>query len=169
MTRFLTPVKDEGVRYICLLTSRTKRINRLLSDLKLNLTITSITKCQTYGNHTQTSAGCLAKSSMILFAFNVGFVAIRLEDHSITNLQSKSKAIMLIKKLQSTWDLDISSSMVVFIEPLAAGSGIPEIKSYLNGVKVDRVVRFRTLLTKATGVLFSAKGAIGISHYIIYT
>ena len=33
-------------------------------------------------------------------------------------------------------------------EPLAAGSGIPEIKSYLNGVKVGHVVRFRTLITK---------------------
>ena len=66
---------------------------------------------------------------MILFAFNIGFIAI-------------------------------SSCMVVFIEPLAAGSGIPEIKSYLNGVKVDRVVRFRTLLTKATGVLFSVAGGL---------
>ena len=66
---------------------------------------------------------------MILFVFNIGFIAI-------------------------------SSCMVVFIEPLAAGSGIPEIKSYLNGVKVDRVVRFRTLLTKATGVLFSVAGGL---------
>ena len=54
----------------------------------------------------------------------------------------------------------LSSCMVVFIEPLAAGSGIPEIKSYLNGVKVERVVRFRTLLTKATGVLFSVAGGL---------
>ena len=33
-------------------------------------------------------------------------------------------------------------------EPLAAGSGIPEMKSYLNWVKVGHVVRFRTLITK---------------------
>ena len=50
--------------------------------------------------------------------------------------------------------------MVVFIEPLAAGSGIPEIKCYLNGVKVPNVVRFRTLVTKATGVLFSVAGGL---------
>ena len=81
MTRFLTPVKDEGVRYICMLTSRTKRINRFLSDLKLSLTITSIKQCEVDGNFTgKISAGCLTKSSLILFAFNVGFVAIRLED-----------------------------------------------------------------------------------------
>nr|XP_060615153.1 H(+)/Cl(-) exchange transporter 6 [Anolis sagrei ordinatus] len=42
--------------------------------------------------------------------------------------------------------------------PEAAGSGIPEIKCYLNGVKVPGVVRLRTLLCKALGVLFSVAG-----------
>ena len=98
----------------------------------MNLTINAIINCDnSTTNETSTNVvtKCLTKSSMILFAFNIGFIAI-------------------------------SSCMVVFIEPLAAGSGIPEIKSYLNGVKVDRVVRFRTLLTKATGVLFSVAGGL---------
>lgn len=41
---------------------------------------------------------------------------------------------------------------------MAAGSGIPEIKCYLNGVKVPGIVRLRTLLCKAFGVLFSVAG-----------
>lgn len=43
-------------------------------------------------------------------------------------------------------------------QPVAAGSGVPEIKCYLNGVKVPGIVRLRTLVCKAFGVLFSVAG-----------
>nr|XP_033485740.1 chloride transport protein 6 isoform X1 [Epinephelus lanceolatus] len=52
------------------------------------------------------------------------------------------------------------ASVLVLIEPVAAGSGIPEIKSYLNGVKIPRIVRLRTFLCKAAGVLFSVAGGL---------
>ncbi|MBN3317962.1 CLCN6 protein, partial [Atractosteus spatula] len=45
-------------------------------------------------------------------------------------------------------------------KPIAAGSGIPEIKSYLNGVKIPGIVRFRTFVCKAVGVLFSVAGGL---------
>ena len=49
---------------------------------------------------------------------------------------------------------------------MAAGSGIPEIKCYLNGVKVPGIVRLRTLLCKVFGVLFSvAGGQEGLSFF----
>lgn len=49
---------------------------------------------------------------------------------------------------------------------MAAGSGIPEIKCYLNGVKVPGIVRLRTLLCKVFGVLFSvAGGEEGLSDF----
>ena len=41
------------------------------------------------------------------------------------------------------------ASLAVYVEPVAAGSGIPEVKCYLNGIDVPRVVRLRTLLCKA--------------------
>lgn len=41
---------------------------------------------------------------------------------------------------------------------MAAGSGIPEIKSYLNGVRIPGVVRLPTLLCKVAGVVFSVAG-----------
>ncbi|EHB16616.1 Chloride transport protein 6 [Heterocephalus glaber] len=44
--------------------------------------------------------------------------------------------------------------------PVAAGSGIPEIKCYLNGVKVPGIVRLRTLLCKVFGVLFGVAGGL---------
>lgn len=52
------------------------------------------------------------------------------------------------------------ATMLVVIEPVAAGSGIPEIKSYLNGVKVPGVVRLRTFFCKVAGVLFSVAGGL---------
>ncbi|XP_059808030.1 H(+)/Cl(-) exchange transporter 6 [Hypanus sabinus] len=52
------------------------------------------------------------------------------------------------------------ASLLVLIEPIAAGSGIPEIKCYLNGVKIPGIVRLRTLVTKALGVLFCVSGGL---------
>ncbi|XP_077407329.1 H(+)/Cl(-) exchange transporter 6 isoform X1 [Vanacampus margaritifer] len=52
------------------------------------------------------------------------------------------------------------ASVLVLIEPLAAGSGIPEIKSYLNGVKIPGIVRLQTFLCKAVGVVFSVAGGL---------
>ncbi|KAM4703252.1 H(+)/Cl(-) exchange transporter 6 isoform 2-T2 [Rhinophrynus dorsalis] len=52
------------------------------------------------------------------------------------------------------------ATLFVLIQPVAGGSGIPEIKCYLNGVKVPGVVRLRTLVCKALGVLFSVSGGL---------
>ncbi|XP_021372937.1 chloride transport protein 6-like [Mizuhopecten yessoensis] len=54
----------------------------------------------------------------------------------------------------------IVASCLVVIEPIAGGSGIPEIKCYLNGVKVPRVGRLLTLVSKSVGVLFSVAGGL---------
>jgi len=53
-----------------------------------------------------------------------------------------------------------ASFLVAWVEPCAAGSGIPEIKCYLNGVKIPRVLRARTLFAKAIGVMFSVSGGL---------
>ncbi|XP_065825999.1 H(+)/Cl(-) exchange transporter 7-like [Oscarella lobularis] len=52
--------------------------------------------------------------------------------------------------------------LVVFVEPVAAGSGIPEIKCYLNGVKIPHVVRLQTLVAKAVGVVGSVAGGLPV-------
>lgn len=51
--------------------------------------------------------------------------------------------------------------MVVYVAPLGAGSGIPELKSYLNGVRIPSFLAVNTLVVKAFGVAFSiASGLI---------
>ncbi|KAM6423776.1 H(+)/Cl(-) exchange transporter 7 isoform 2-T2 [Liasis olivaceus] len=54
------------------------------------------------------------------------------------------------------------SIIVVFLEPVAAGSGIPQIKCYLNGVKIPHVVRLKTLMVKVCGVILSVVGGLAV-------
>ncbi|KAJ7306627.1 hypothetical protein JRQ81_010042 [Phrynocephalus forsythii] len=69
-------------------------------------------------------------------------------------------AVSLLELLGFNLTFVFLASLLVLIQPVAAGSGIPEIKCYLNGVKVPRVVRLRTLICKALGVLFSVAGGL---------
>ncbi|KAK7079398.1 H(+)/Cl(-) exchange transporter 7, partial [Halocaridina rubra] len=56
----------------------------------------------------------------------------------------------------------LAALMGSLVEPMAAGSGIPQVKCYLNGVKIPRVVRIKTLLAKATGVTMSVLGGLAV-------
>lgn len=47
-------------------------------------------------------------------------------------------------------------------ESLAAGSGITEIKAFLNGIKVPRVVRFKTMVTKTLGLIFAVVSGLPV-------
>ncbi|KAK5598760.1 H(+)/Cl(-) exchange transporter 7 [Crenichthys baileyi] len=56
----------------------------------------------------------------------------------------------------------LGAVMVAFFEPIAAGSGIPQIKCYLNGIKIPRVVRLKTLVIKVCGVICSVVGGLAV-------
>lgn len=47
-----------------------------------------------------------------------------------------------------------------WMEPTAAGSGIPEIKAYLNGINLNKVVRIRVLIFKVVGMCFSVSAGL---------
>ena len=48
------------------------------------------------------------------------------------------------------------------LQPVAAGSGIPQIKCFLNGVKVPQVVRVKTLFVKIVGVVAAVAGGLAV-------
>jgi chloride channel 7 len=54
----------------------------------------------------------------------------------------------------------IGAVLVTYIEPVAAGSGIPQVKCYLNGIKIPRVVRIKTLVVKIVGVIVTIVGGL---------
>lgn len=67
----------------------------------------------------------------------------------------------------------IGTLLVSYVEPIAAGSGIPQVKCYLNGIKVPRVVRIKTLAVKTIGVICTvvgglAGGKVNIIFYCFY-
>ena len=55
----------------------------------------------------------------------------------------------------------IAGAAVAWVEPLAAGSGIPELKTYLNGVHLKGLLQLKTLFAKLGGISFTiASGLI---------
>lgn len=54
------------------------------------------------------------------------------------------------------------ASLFVWIEPASGGSGIPEIKCFLNGIDLPRIVRVKTLLCKVFGVTFSVAAGLPV-------
>ena len=48
----------------------------------------------------------------------------------------------------------------VFMAPAAAGSGIPMVKCYLNGIKIPNVVRVKTLIAKVLGLSLAVSGGL---------
>lgn len=54
------------------------------------------------------------------------------------------------------------ASIFVWIEPVSSGSGIPEVKCYLNGIDLPRVVRLKTMVCKVVGVTFSVAAGLPV-------
>lgn len=54
----------------------------------------------------------------------------------------------------------VGAYLVTYVEPVAGGSGIPQVKSYLNGIKIPRVVRIKTLIVKIVGVISTVVGGL---------
>jgi chloride channel 7 len=54
----------------------------------------------------------------------------------------------------------VAAVLVIWVAPMAKGSGIAEIKCYLNGIRLFRVVRVKTFFCKAIGILFSVAAGL---------
>jgi hypothetical protein len=54
----------------------------------------------------------------------------------------------------------LSSAMCVYLAPSAVGSGIPEVKAYLNGVRVPSFAFMNTFLTTIIGTILSVSSGL---------
>ncbi|KAH8868706.1 H(+)/Cl(-) exchange transporter 7 [Schistosoma japonicum] len=55
-----------------------------------------------------------------------------------------------------------AAAVVVFLAPVASGSGIPQIKCYLNGLNIPRVMRCLTMVVKGVGVVLAVSGGLAV-------
>ena len=55
-----------------------------------------------------------------------------------------------------------AASAFVWIEPISAGSGIPEVKCYLNGIDLPNVGAPKTLICKVLGVICSVSAGLPV-------
>ena len=61
--------------------------------------------------------------------------------------------------------LSLAATLIVaFVEPLASGSGIPELKAYLNGINLPRFLRTKTLLTKIVALPLALASGLPVGY-----
>ena len=56
----------------------------------------------------------------------------------------------------------IATFLTTFVSPPAAGSGIPDVKIYLNGVNLPGALLFSTLFTKVIGAICAIAGGLAV-------
>ncbi|XP_078439662.1 voltage-gated chloride channel family protein isoform X2 [Wolffia australiana] len=63
----------------------------------------------------------------------------------------------------SNFILVMTSSLITCLfAPAAAGSGIPEVKAYLNGIDAPKILSFRTLIIKIIGSILAVSSSLHI-------
>lgn len=83
-----------------------------------------------------------------------------LSSSSATNWNNIGSAFVAFVGLQIIFAA--IASMFVWIEPISGGSGIPEIKCFLNGIDLPRIVHVKTVFCKVIGVTFSVAAGLPV-------
>ena len=109
----------------------------------------------------------LVVSTGLLIAFTGGFVTVLTEALTEWKLETCYKLMeegdhgaAFFAYQFITLFLVLCAGLLCWKEPAAAGSGIPEIKAYLNGVNLNSVVRIPVLVAKVLGMCFSCASGL---------
>eukprot|EP00601_Ochromonadales_sp_CCMP2298_P023979 CAMPEP_0173277300 /NCGR_PEP_ID=MMETSP1143-20121109/4001_1 /TAXON_ID=483371 /ORGANISM="non described non described, Strain CCMP2298" /LENGTH=834 /DNA_ID=CAMNT_0014214371 /DNA_START=134 /DNA_END=2635 /DNA_ORIENTATION=+ len=108
---------------------------------------------------------------VVLLGLSIGFVGYvvsvatsylyKFKFHHVNNLIGKgawTNAFFLYLSICLLYSA--VAGLLCWVEPTAAGSGIPEIKAYLNGINLNKVVRIRVLFFKVVGMCFSVASGL---------
>eukprot|EP00210_Caulerpa_lentillifera_P000903 g874.t1 len=115
-----------------------------------------------------------AATAVIAFSVNVGVENIAGFKFWATLQVMKSGSMFPSYLIYTTMNCLLvwfASAIVVYYAPAAAGSGIPDVKSFLNGVDVPRVLHPTTLVAKVAGSVgaVSASLAVGKEGPFVHT
>ncbi|KAM0026330.1 putative CBS domain, chloride channel, voltage gated, chloride channel, core [Helianthus debilis subsp. tardiflorus] len=103
--------------------------------------------------------------SLIGFFINLAIENIAGEKFVITSnmmLANRYLAAFLIFAAANLGLTLFSCLITTLIAPEAAGSGIPEVKAYLNGVDAPAIFSFRTLLVKIVGSIAAVSSSLNV-------
>ena len=112
----------------------------------------------------------------VLAGVLTGFATVFIVDITEILVDWRSRRLdhLIIQKEHSAWSVYViftvtcsilaflSSLLCVFWVPSAAGSGIPEVKAYLNGVRVERFNSMKLFLVKVVGTILSVASSLTI-------
>nr|CDS33533.1 H():Cl() exchange transporter 7 [Hymenolepis microstoma] len=119
---------------------------------------------------------CLRYVLLFIIGLAVGSVASLID--FITNIICSNKYLLLqylFVKYNTYWGVLVTGSvwsainslfiltaalLTVIVAPVAGGSGIPQIKCYLNGLNIPFILRGKTMLIKAIGVVLAVCGGL---------
>ncbi|VDL60927.1 unnamed protein product [Hymenolepis diminuta] len=119
---------------------------------------------------------CLRYVLLFAIGLAVGSVASLID--FLTHLICSNKYLLLqflFDKYHTYWGVLVTGSvwcaingliiltaalLTVYVAPVAGGSGIPQIKCYLNGLNIPFVLRGKTMLIKALGVVLAVCGGL---------
>ena len=104
-------------------------------------------------------------TAVIAFSVNVGVENIAGLKFWVTLHLMRSSSMFgsyLIYTIANCLLVWLSTAVVVYYGPAAAGSGIPDVKSFLNGVDVPKVLHPTTLVAKVIGSVGAVSGSLAV-------
>ncbi|GMH70058.1 hypothetical protein TrRE_jg1749, partial [Triparma retinervis] len=115
--------------------------------------------------------GLLTGSVAITIVWNID-VLTNLREHALSDVEesmitasSNAFDYLRVFLLFTSWNLLLSvtaSLLTVLVSPSAQGSGIPEVKAYLNGVNIKGFMTLKTILIKTVGTTLSVASGLAV-------
>uniref|UniRef100_A0A6A7G5D9 Chloride channel protein n=2 Tax=Hirondellea gigas TaxID=1518452 RepID=A0A6A7G5D9_9CRUS len=160
------PAKERGSMYVIDQTYESLDYDTCPNELYMRERLSTSTKAHTYVAVLRMTVagitGALTAVVAVLIDVVIHYGAMwkfKLLQRYMSNSYNPAVPILLWVTLNCAFTLP-AAILGSVVEPVAAGSGIPQVKCYLNGVKIPRVVRIKTLFCKAVGVICSVLGGL---------
>jgi len=106
--------------------------------------------------------GTLVSVSVFFVNYAVENIAAVKFSYTFALMRTSYLASFLVYALFNCGLVLLAACLVVFCAPAAAGSGIPDVKAYLNGVDTPGVLLGRTLISKMLGCICSVAGGLAV-------
>lgn len=99
----------------------------------------------------------LVEITSLIIAWRIKELDASAQSHQTNNARVFGEFLLLNLVMAVT-----ASALCVFVAPEGTGSGIPETKAYLNGVRVKKFTSWRLLAVKVVGTILSVSSSLAV-------